>query len=250
MGDRPPKPRRAIERARSATKAVLDVIVGGTLAIITLLLSPLLRRWYNRWGAAPGELEAAMPGDDLVAEPALGYTRAISISAPPSGVWPWLIQFGQGKGGFYSYDGLENLVGCRIHSVETILPEHQRPDVGDLVRSGPPGKRYAAWQILDLDPPRHLVLMGADPATGAAPPVVDEVPDRGYAGSTWQWVLHPTDGGRGTRLVVRQRLTYSPNQRLLWRIVEPLNFVMEREMLRGIERRAETSATSLATQPG
>jgi hypothetical protein len=223
-------------------KGARQLLVGGFRAIGTLLLSPVLRYRYNRWGATAAELDAPMPGDDLVAEPKLGYTRATTIDAPPAVVWPWLAQFGQGRGGFYSYDALENLVGCKIHSTDRLLPEHQDSQPGDLIRSGPAGKRYAAWQILDVDPPRHLVLMGADPETLEAPPVVDTVPDRGYVASTWQWELRPLADGEATRLVVRQRLTFSPRQQLLWRLVEPLNFVMEREMLRGIKRRAEMTA--------
>jgi hypothetical protein len=223
-------------------QAARELIVGGALAAGTLVLSPLIRNRYNRWGATEAELAAPMAGDELVAEPKLGYTRAITIDAPPEAVWPWLVQFGQGRGGFYSYDALENLVGCRIHSTDRILPEHQHPEPGALIRSGPPDKGYAAWQILDIEAPRRLVLMGADPETKAAPPVVERVPERGYVASTWQWELRPH--GDATRLVVRQRLTYSPRQWLLWRIVEPLNFVMEAEMLRGIKRRAEAQATN------
>lgn len=202
--------RRPISRVRAAG-AISDVVVRRCLAVLTLVPSPLLRQWYNRWGTHTGEVETPMPGDDLVAGPMLGHARAISIAAPPRHVCPWLVQLGQGRGGFYSFDGLENLVGCRIHSVDTILPHHQHPEVGDL-RSGPPGKGCAAWQILDLEPPHHLLLMGADPETGAAPPRVDEVPERGYAGSTWQGALHPIDGGERTRLVVRQRLIFGPKQ--------------------------------------
>jgi hypothetical protein len=232
------------DRARSAGRAACQIVIGGALALGTLILSPLLRRTYNRWGATDAELASPMPGDDLVLDPKLGYTRAITIQAPPQSVWPWLVQFGRGRGGFYSYDGLENLVGCDIHSVDGILPGEQDPHVGDLIRSGPEGKRYAAWQILEIGAPHHLVLMGADPETGAAPDVVTTVPDQGYAGSTWQWLLAPADEGEATRLIVRQRLTYSPNQRLLWRIVEPLNFVMERKMLHGIKRRVEAHRTA------
>lgn len=220
-------------------RSVAEIVVGGGLVVGTLLLSPVLRRWYNRWGSTAGERDDPLPGDDLVSRPRLGYTRAITIAAPPERVWPWLAQFGQGKGGFYSYDALENLVGCRIHSVDRILPEHQHPAPGDLVRSGPEGKGYASWVVVEAVPPRHLVLMGADPETGAAPAPVDEIPERGYTASTWQWALRPAADGAATRLVVRQRLAFSPRQRLLWRIVEPLNFVMERAMLRGLKRRAE-----------
>jgi hypothetical protein len=224
-------------------KAACELIVGGAQVLGALLLSPVVRDRYNRWGATKAELDAPMAGDELVAEPKLGYTRAITIEAPPEAVWPWLAQFGQGRGGFYSYDALENLVGCKIHSTDRILLEHQDPQPGDLIRSGPPGKRYAAWWILDVAEPRHLVMIGADPDTMEAPPIVDAIPDRGYVASTWQWELRPHRDGEATRLVVRQRLIFNPRQRLLWRLVEPLNFVMERAMLRGIKRRAEAHAS-------
>jgi hypothetical protein len=218
-----------------------DLIVGGGLVAGTLISAPITRRFYNRYGATDDELGRPLPGDHLVARPKLGYTRAITIAAPVHQVWPWLAQFGQGRGGFYSYDALENVVGCGIHSADRILPEHQGVMVGDLIRSG--RDRHVCWQVIEVDPPHHLVLMGAGtPAQPSVPEIVDDIPDRGYVASTWQWVLDPLDGGRDTRLLVRQRLTYSPNQSWLWHLVEPLNFVMEHRMLRGIQDRAERAA--------
>lgn len=225
-------------RQSRARRAVYDVIVGGGQVAGTLLAAPVVRRYYNRRGATDDELERRLPGDHLVKEPKLGYTRAITIDAPVEQVWRWLVQFGQGRAGFYSYDTLENLVGCGIHSVEELLPEHQELRVGDVIRSG--RDTQPCWQVVDVDPPHHLVLIGAGtPADPQLPEVVDEVPKRGYVASTWQWVLEPLDGGRQTRLIVRQRETYSPNQSWLWHLVEPLNFVMEHRMLRGIRERAE-----------
>lgn len=236
------------QRARATAH---DLIVGGGRVIGALLAAPVIRRSYNRRGATDDEVKRPLPGDRLVADPKLGYTRAITIDAPPEHVWPWLAQFGQGRGGFYSYDGLENLIGCGIHSVDRILPEHQALAVGDLVRSGRDAQ--PCWQVVEVEPPHHLVLVGAGtPAEPQVPEVVDEVPDRGYVASTWQWVLEPLDGGRRTRLVVRQRLTYSPNQSWLWHVVEPLNYVMEQRMLHGIRDRAERTGhrqTSPATWP-
>jgi hypothetical protein len=232
--------RRVIMSDRTGSSLLRDVVVGGSVAAWTLLASPFLRRRYNRWGAEAGELTRPLPGDELVPHPELGYTRAITIEAAPDQVWPWLAQIGQGRGGFYSYDGLENLVGCDIHSADRVLPEHQDLAVGDIIRSGQ--DRHICWVVMELDAPHHLVLQGAGtPAAVEVPPVVERVPERGYAASTWQWVLEPA-GGRRTRVIVRQRCTYSPRQALLWRVVEPLNFVMEREMLRGIKARAEGAA--------
>jgi hypothetical protein len=82
-----------------------------------------------------------MSGDELVPHPMLGYTRAITIGAPPERVWPWLAQMGQGRAGLDSFDGIENLVGCRIHSADQILPTFQQLAVGDLIRLGPRATR-------------------------------------------------------------------------------------------------------------
>ena len=214
-------------------RALADVVAGGVLVLGTVTLSPLLRRRYNRWGADEAEVAAPMPGDELVPEPQLGYTRAVTIAAPVEAVWPWLAQMGQRRGGLYSYDGLENLFGCGIHSADAILPEHQHVRPGDLIRLGPEG--YPSFRVHEVTPPRTLVLVPAGPGTtsqGAGTEAASSV-------ATWQWAMHPVDEGRRTRLVVRQRLAFSPSQRLLWRVVEPIGFVMERRMLRGIARRAE-----------
>jgi len=207
-----------------ASSPLWDVIVGGSQIVVTLVGAPLLRRSYNHFGATPAERRRSLPGDDRVPHPKLGYTRAITIDAPPERVWPWLVQIGQGRGGFYSYDTLENLVGCRIQSADRILPEHQHLSEGDLIRSNP--EDYPSWRVVDVDPPHHLVLMVTDPETGEVPPVFDTVPLEGYVASTWQWLLEPAGEGARTRLIVRQRLTYSPSQSLLWHVVEPFNFGM------------------------
>lgn len=182
-----------------------QVVVGGFQAMVAVVGSPVLRRWYNRWGATDAELARPLAGDGLVTAPKLGDTRAVTID---------------------------------IHSVDRIVSDHQQLVPGDIVRSGQ--DHHICWIVMDVDPPRHLVVQGAGtPAAVEVPEIVDEVPDRGYAASTWQWVLEPLAGGRRTRMMVRQRCTYSPRQVVLWRIVEPLNFVMEREMLRGMKARAE-----------
>ena len=190
-------------------RPVSDILLGGGQVLVTLLASPLLRLRYNRWGADAEEVGAPMPGDDLVPAPRLGYTRAVTIGAPVDAVWPWLAQMGQGRGGLYSYDGLENLLGCDLHSADDVLPGHQDVRPGDLIRLGP----EATFRR---------------PRSEHVDPVV-----------TWQWTLRPLDAGRRTRLVVRQRLAFPRSQRVLWRLVEPIGFVMERRMLHGIKRRAE-----------
>src|SRR5437763_17003357 len=86
-----------------------------------------------RWKVGHSPIEGPLPGDDLIAEPATQTTRAIDIDAPVTAVWPWIIQIGGDRGGFYSYDWLENLFRLGIHSARTIVPEWQRRAPGDLV---------------------------------------------------------------------------------------------------------------------
>ena len=117
----------------------IDNLLGAIQVGSTLIFSPVIRNWYNSWGAADDEVNQSLPGDELVPAPMLGYTRAITIHAPAARIWPWLAQMGQGRGGLYSYDGLENLAGCKIHSLEHINPELQNPQVGELIRLGPQG---------------------------------------------------------------------------------------------------------------
>ena len=211
----------------------LRAVEGAVAIAATVPASPLVRARYNRWGATPEEAGAPMPGDELVPEPAMMSTRAVTIDAPPTAVWPWLAQMGHGRGGLYSYDALENLVGLDIHSADEILPQHQHLSVGDIVRLGKPGS--PSFGVVALDPGCSLVLVSVDPATGE--PVPTPVLDG--AGATWQWVLRGVNDGRATRLISRQRNTHPPSQRVIWRLVEPVGFVMERRMLLGIQQRAE-----------
>ena len=215
-----------------------DAVRGAAAIAYTLVGSVWLRERYNRWGASREEWGAAMPGDELVPDPVLLSTRAVTIEATPSDVWPWLAQIGQGRGGLYSYDALENLVGLDIHSLDSLLPEDQRLVAGDLVRLGKPGS--PAFSVVSLDPTCSLVLVSADPATGlpVPTPVVDSM------GATWQWMLRPVRGGAATRLISRQRNAHPRGQRVLWRIVEPIGFVMERRMLQGIKQRAEQAVVA------
>ena len=167
---------------------IIENILGAVQVAGTLLLSPLLRSGYNRWGTRPDEFRQSLPGDELVPQPQMGYTRAITIAAPPQAVWPWLAQLGQGRGGLYSYDGLENLAGCNIHSTQRILPEHQNLQPGDLIRLGPKG--YPCFSVASVEPGRSLVLIGADPKT-EIPGVYTEQRPKGYSFATWQFILEP-----------------------------------------------------------
>ncbi|MHA6526041.1 DUF6544 family protein [Tessaracoccus sp. G1721] len=235
--DNPAPPPRPSTPARSeSVRSVLEAAGGAVGVALMLVGSPLLRGRYNRWGASDQECDAEMPGDELVPDPVLSSTRAVTIGAPPEAVWPWLAQIGQGRGGLYSYDALENLLGLDIHSADEILPEHQGIAPGELIRLGKKGS--PCFRAVAVDRGRSLVLISADPATEQAV----ATPVREGTGATWQWELHAIDGGHATRLISRQLNTHPPSQCLLWRAVAPIGFVMERRMLLGIKERAESSA--------
>jgi hypothetical protein len=222
-------PPTTVRRRARLGQELLDIAVGLPRLLAAVLTAPVARKRYNSWGAHPDEVAAPLPGDDLVLGPRLGYTRAITIEAPPGDVWQWLVQIGQGRGGFYSYDGLENLVGCHIHSADEILAEHQVLSPGDVIHLAPGGA--PEFRVHQVDPPTTLVLVSHGPGQNAAQgagPVV-----------TWQWVLRPLDSGRRTRLLVRQRLSCPRSQRALWYLLEPITFVMERRMLLRLRSRAE-----------
>jgi hypothetical protein len=189
----------------------------------------LARPRYLRWGSTGEETRESLPGDDLIARPHLTATRAITIRTPAGTVWPWIAQLGQGRGGFYSYDFLENLVGCDIHSADRIAQQWQDIKAGDEVKLAP----QVGLQVAAVEPGRSLVLRGGVPI-GNTPPPYD---------FTWAFVLRePSEGA--TRLVVRERYAYTrwwaP---LLVEPVEVVSFVMHQKMLRGIRGRAERTAS-------
>ena len=194
----------------------------GFLAYVAIVI--VSRPWHSRWGSTAVELRASMPGDDLVPNPHYSVQHAISIRGTPADIWPWLVQLGQDRGGFYSYAWLERAVGDRITNADRIHPEWQTLEEGDLVRATQPdylGGIFGpdlGWRIVRLEPERVLTLGG------------------------WgSFILQPGRGGE-TRLIVRSRGAGKPNVALApfgMLVFEPAHFIMERAMLRGIKRRVE-----------
>jgi len=202
-----------------------EELFGAAAIALTVLASPLLRPWYSRWGATKNEIAKSLPGDQFVSKPVLTSTRAITIHAPAEAIWPWLVQMGQGRGGLYSYQRLENLVGCDMHNADRILAEHQHIGVGDKIRLTPEG-RGPFFVVSAIEPGRAVILGGDDPPT------------------TWAFVLEPIDR-KSTRLIIRFRQQYERRfgNVLGWRVfTDPINFWMERKMLQGIKARAEAAA--------
>ncbi len=218
---------------------LFETLLGAAQVGGVLVLSPVLRSWYNRWGASAEEIRRSLPGDELVPEAQMGYTRAITIQAPVERVWPWLAQIGQGRGGLYSYDSLENLAGCDIHTADRILAEHQNLQTGEVIRMGPKG--YPCFGVAGIEAGRWLALISLDVKSEQVV-AYDPHPGKGYSIATWQFLLEPS-GEQASRLIVRQRLAYSADMAWVWRLTEPVAFVMERKMLLGIRQRAQKNTT-------
>ena len=127
-------------------KKLIDAIEGVFLIAVNILC-PLLYLRRARSGATDGELAMELPGGDLVPNPRWKYTRAVTINAPAEQVWPWVVQLGQGRGGFYSCDLLENIVGCKIHSTDVVLPEFQELQVGDRISIHPSAEPLPVHEI-------------------------------------------------------------------------------------------------------
>lgn len=185
------------------------------------------------WGATFGESIETLPGDELVEVARYRATHAISIDAPPEVVWAWLVQIGQGRGGMYSYDWLENLVGLDMHSADAIVPELQTLAVGDLVRLVPEGTEPDLAFVVDRLEAPHLLVLGPEGSHA-------EALASGLPYPAWTFLIRPAEVG--SRLVVRFRCDFRPTVRGYatnkWAL-EPIHLLMERKMLRGIKERAE-----------
>ncbi|UDY35877.1 hypothetical protein [Dermatobacter hominis] len=203
----------------------------------------LVRPWQEGWGATDQERSLPLPGDDLVEDPADQVTRAITIDADPEQVWPWLVQLGADRGGFYSYDWLENLFGLHVHTADVVVEEWQDLAVGDLVAAV--RSRAGGWFVAEIRPAEALVLQVADVAAGR--PVRRDDP-AGWE-FTWTFVLRPLPDGR-TRLLVRERVAFGRSaMRLAMAPVGLVSFMMTRRMLIGVRERAERLRSEAEVAP-
>lgn len=197
----------------------------------------VIRPWMLSWGATKDEQNRLLPGDELLPEPKIYATHAVTIQASPSAVWRWLAQIGQGRGGFYSYDWIENLMGLDIHNADRILPEYQEIKAGDVIPLAPQG---FSVPVVIVEKERALVLHGDTRLRGAgeAPPMKPGE----YLSVSWGFYLFPRSDG-STRLVERWKTDWNPGLKnvLFYRLIlEPGAFLMERKMLLGIKQRAES----------
>ena len=206
---------------------ILGGLAAGAGAVATYSL--VVRPWHTRWGATEEEVNELLPGDEIVTEPQHAATHAITINAPAAEVWPWLVQIGQSRGGFYSYSWLENLAGCDMHNANRIVAEWQTLRPGDVVWLHP---KAPPLQVVIVEPFRTIVLGSDDPASENA--------------GTWSFYLKPIDE-QTTRLLVRIRWNRVPGLRpwaTNYLLLEPAHFIMERKMLLGIKQRAEGAVQS------
>jgi hypothetical protein len=215
---------------RTTNALSISAVVGATVTFVGLAA------WSRMasWGATDHEVHEVLPGDDLVGSPKYRSTHAVTIDAAVEEVWPWIAQMGQGRGGLYSYDWLENVLGLNIHSAERIVPELQHLAVGDVIRMVPEGMEPALrFAVLRFEVP-HLMVLG--PASTR-----QEAIDSGLPFPFWTFRLTAFGGGR-TRLVVRFQSDFADTP-LGWvtnsYLLRPVHFVMERKMLLGIRHRAE-----------
>src|SRR5688572_9750931 len=191
--------------------------------LVPVAAAHALLPWYTRRGTREDERGAPLPGDDIVPHPKTGYTMAITIQAAPSDIWPWLVQMGQGRGGFYTHEWVENLLSADIHNADRVVPAWQRLEMGDTVRLTPDpyfGQPGQFMTVAEIQPGRALVFRQTLPNGSTA---------------SWALLLLPEDDGT-TRVVMRRR---GGDPTLFDRVMAPGYAFMDRGMLHGLRERAE-----------
>ncbi len=196
---------------------LLAVVAAGLAAAFARLYRP----WHLRWGATDAEVALSLPGDDRLTDPEFAPTRAITIAARPAEIWPWIVQIGYGRAGFYAYDVLDNLGRS---SARRIVPELQDPAIGDWIPMSSTTNDTTAFRVAAFERERWMLWAKPD--------------------STWAWSLQPIDREH-TRLISRIRAAYdwtSPLLPVTLLLMEIGDFPMSRRELLGIRSRAEAMA--------
>jgi len=217
---------------RSTSRFVAESVEGLMLMPLVTIAWPFARRILENWGSLPAERDRKWPGDSLTNNPDVVFTRAVSVNADSETVWPWLVQFGLGRAGFYSYELLERLAGIPVRNVESIVVEHQELSPGDGIRLHPTAP---AIPVGVVEPGRALCF-GGD---------LDGDSERPDPPRSWSMYLEPA-GEATCRLILRTCIE-APQQptvgkRVALAVEEPIDFVMEQRMLRSIKRLAENAA--------
>ncbi|GAC55504.1 SRPBCC family protein [Gordonia amicalis] len=198
---------------------IVGIGLVAAMGATTITYCTWIRPWVMTWGATDDEVAAELPGDELLPAADGVATRAITIDAPPEAIYPWLAQMGPSpRGGAYTYDWIENLLGLDMHSTDQVLEEFQHPAVGDTIGVGPEASRVEI-----ADPGRAFVTRTTD--------------------GDWVWSFTLVPVGHSTRLISRNRFRLPGLAKKLAMIpMEPGSLIMERKMLMGIKERAEALA--------
>jgi hypothetical protein len=196
--------RALLSRRRPSPLALLGTT---TTALYALVVRP----WHLRWGAEPDDERLALPGDELLPAGGKQILHAVTIDAPVDEVWPWLAQLGQDRGGFYSYEWLENLAGCEMRNADRVRPDWQQRDLGEIVHLHPAG----GLRVSVFEPGRALGLEG------------------------WGTFVLEHRGADRTRLIARGGAPRGAAGASYALLMEIPHFLMERRMLLGIKERAE-----------
>jgi hypothetical protein len=213
-----------------------------SLITATAFYRYLLRPWHLRWGATMVEVNQELPGDEYVPDPKISYTQAITIDAAPARVWPWVVQVGLHRAGWYTLDWIDNLMGAADFydgkfSASRIIPELQSLKVGDRVAIHP----AIAYDVVQVSRNHALVLAGrSNTVNGESFAPGDPLPLH-YINTSWAFVLEPL-GERRTRMICRNRTDYShdwPNIISFGLATEGGSLIMQPNMLKGIRARAE-----------
>ena len=199
----------------------IGVLAG--LGVLAIVLIFALLPWMDRYGAMDEEINASYPGDELVPNPRITYTRAVSIAAAPEEIYPWIAQLGADKGGMYSYTWLEALIQCPQTNADRIHEEWQGLEVGDKVLMCPDENMPPAYLVAMIEENQTIVLGHKEKEDWI---------------EVWQFNLVPQDDGT-TRLVIRSR---SAAEGWFWDAIRPGEFIMMRRMMLGIKERAEGMA--------
>ena len=223
----------------------IGIRIGIAVGVAGFVYALVIRPWHLRRGATDAEVRRSLPGDDLVPDPKCGYTHAITIKASVSEVWPWLVQIGYKRAGWYSHDFLHRLMGIagcvddERRSAKRIIPELQDLKVGDVVEIAP-GMGYV---VVGLEPEQALITqMRIDTGRGESLASSDPLPEK-YLSSSWVWFLEEIDE-KATRLIVRVRSDY--NRGLLSTLSGGIpnelgSLVMQPKTLRVLKQRAEAA---------
>ncbi len=214
---------------------------GGAALILASFLTPFLREARSHWGVDEATARAPLPGDELVPDPSWSWTHGVEIDAPPRSVWRWIAQIGADRGGFYSYQWLENLAGCGLRNADAVHQDWELEQGDDLLLH----PKMPPLRIVRLERGRFFVAYA--PLDEAA-----HAKREPWATVSWLFAVEPLPGA-GTRLLTRYRAAYSLDvaTRLALgpALMEPIGFAMDRRMLLGVKQRVEREARYVLRVP-